>query len=60
MEKKWLKGKNLERRVRIKKGFLDITATKREREGPRASRAYPTPAATVIAACSFASCSRTG
>lgn len=39
----------LERRVRIKKGFLEITATKSEREGPRANKAYPIPAATVMA-----------
>ncbi|KAF2300203.1 hypothetical protein GH714_010672 [Hevea brasiliensis] len=39
---------NLERTVRIKNGFLEITETKSEREGPKASRAYPIPAATVI------------
>lgn len=34
--------------MRIKKGFLEITETKREREGPNASKAYPIPAATVM------------
>lgn len=38
----------LERTVRIKKGFLEITETKRERDGPSASKAYPIPAAIVI------------
>ena len=35
--------------MRIKKGFLEITETKMERDGPSATRAYPIPAATVIA-----------
>lgn len=35
--------------MRIKKGFLEITAMKREREGPSANKAYPIPAATVMA-----------
>lgn len=39
----------LERSVRIKKGFFEIRAMKSEREGPRANKAYPIPAATVMA-----------
>lgn len=41
-------GRYLERTVRIKKGFFAITDMKRERAGPRATKAYPSPAATVI------------
>lgn len=43
----------LERTVRIKKGFLEMTATNRERDGPSAINAYPIPAATVISQFSF-------
>lgn len=39
----------LERTVRIKKGFFAITEMKMERAGPRAIKAYPSPAATVMA-----------
>ncbi|KAE8076495.1 hypothetical protein FH972_015142 [Carpinus fangiana] len=39
----------LERTVRIKKGFLEMTEAKRERDGPSVSKAYPIPAATVMA-----------
>lgn len=35
--------------MRIKKGFFAITETKMERAGPKAIKAYPTPAATVMA-----------
>lgn len=41
--------------MRIKKGFLEITETKREIEGPRANKAYPIPASTVIAFSGFIS-----
>lgn len=43
----------LERTVRIKKGFLEMTATNRERDGPSAINAYPIPTATVISQFSF-------
>jgi hypothetical protein len=46
---------NLERTVRIKNGFLEMTETKRERDGPRAINAYPIPAATVIVISLFLS-----
>lgn len=39
---------NLERRVRMRNGFLAITAIKSERDGPNANNVYPIPAATVI------------
>ena len=41
-------GRDLERRVRTRKGFLATTPAKRERAGPSAMSAYPSPAATVI------------
>jgi hypothetical protein len=40
--------RDLERRVRTRKGFLATTPAKRERAGPSAMSAYPSPAATVI------------
>lgn len=43
----------LERTVRIKKGFLEITEMKRERDGPSAIKAYPIPAAIVISLSHF-------
>jgi len=43
-----LGGRDLERRVRTRKGFLATTPAKRERAGPSAMSAYPSPAATVI------------
>jgi hypothetical protein len=43
----------LERTVRIKKGFLEMTEAKRERDGPSVSKAYPIPAATVMATPHF-------
>jgi hypothetical protein len=46
---------NLERTMRIKNGFLEMTETKRERDGPRAINAYPIPAATVIVISLFLS-----
>jgi hypothetical protein len=39
----------LERTVKIRKGFLEMTEAKRERDGPSVSKAYPIPAATVMA-----------
>lgn len=38
----------LVRRVRIKKGFVEIMATKSPSAGPNAINAYPIPADTVI------------
>lgn len=35
--------------MRIKKGLVEMTVTKRVREGPSASSTYPIPAANVIA-----------
>lgn len=39
---------DLEKTVRMRKGLPAMTETKMERDGPRARRAYPIPAATVI------------
>lgn len=42
------KKRDLEKTVRMRKGLRAMTATKMERDGPRARRAYPIPATTVI------------
>jgi hypothetical protein len=43
----WGEG-DLDRRVRTRKGFRAMTPAKRDKAGPSAMSAYPSPAATVI------------